>query len=79
MDLEKEGRNFEALISANKLVPFKFACRTEYSQSRIYDMIKGKVNLRSLTVAKAMKFASVLGFKSLDEFYKSCGIDLFNE
>lgn len=75
----EEGKKFLMLIQHAGLTAFKFACRTEYSQTRIYNMIKGNADLRSLTVAKAIKFAKVLGFVSLDEFYNACGIDLVND
>lgn len=78
MDLRKEGKNFEKLIKDHKMSAFQFIRKTDTSSAGIYKYTNGRCDLRNLQVCTLVKFCKVLEI-SIDEFYRKCGIDLYNE
>lgn len=77
--LKEEGRRFRELVNSKGYSGQKFSMKTMYSMSRVYDFFCGTRDLRTLTVRNAVSFAGALGFASVDDFYRSVGIDLIRE
>ena len=74
--IKSTGELFKALIEEKGLSVYSFSKKARYSNSRIYAICNNQFDVRTIHVCNAKVFATVLGFKTIDEFYKALNIDL---
>lgn len=78
-DFKKEGKKLRELIIAKYGSIYSFAYLSKYAPSRLYRLCSGENDTRTMSLYNAVIFARLLGYKSLEEFYKALGIDIMNE
>lgn len=74
---KRQGTLLEGLIRGKGYSIYSFAIKLGYAKSGLYDIVCGKRSILSLESFTLIKMASLLDYKSIDEFLHDLSIELF--
>ena len=75
----EEGKKFKRLIESRNMTPYRFSMACLYSPARLYRLISGEDDIRTVQTYNIAIFCRILGINTMDEFFKALDIDLIKE
>lgn len=73
------AKRFEKLIREKGFSPYGLSMSLRYGTSRVYRLTSGKDDIKGLSINTLIRLCKLLGFATIEDFYKEIGIDLFKE